>query len=114
MFVSAYRIDIMILYFVPLFLWANVVNRVRSMAEHIGTANSHELNATRTIIPTWIERFCIVPYGVSYHLEHHLFPSVPGYALPTLHEHLMHDAEFRNVAHVTQSYAGLYRELTHA
>lgn len=89
----------------------NLVNRLRSTAEHLGTMGTHELNSTRTIVPRVWERFLIAPYGVSYHLEHHLFPSVPGFNLARLHCELMKDPEFAEKAHITHSYVGLIDEL---
>ena len=89
----------------------NLVNRLRATAEHLGVAGDHELNSTRTIVPRLWERFLIAPYGVSYHLEHHLFPSVPGYRLAELHQELMRDEEYSSKAHITHSYVGLIGEL---
>jgi fatty acid desaturase len=100
-----------VLWAVPLLTIMNLFNRLRATAEHIGAPWTHELNSTRTIIPSWLERMTIAPMFVSYHLEHHLFPSVPGPNLGKLHNLLMQDEEFRSQAHITRSYAGLFREL---
>ncbi|MCM2373282.1 fatty acid desaturase family protein [Aporhodopirellula aestuarii] len=89
----------------------NLINRIRATAEHLGTRGDHELNDTRTVLPSWIERMLISPYGVNYHLEHHLFPSVPGCQLAKLHRELMQDDEFRERAHITRGYTGVIREL---
>ena len=45
--------------------------------------------------------------NINYHLEHHLFPSVPGRNLGRLHRVLMEDPEYRSSAHITHSYFGL-------
>ncbi|EMI54526.1 fatty acid desaturase family protein [Rhodopirellula sallentina] len=89
----------------------NLINRIRATAEHLGTRGDHELNDTRTVLPNFVERLLIAPYGVNYHLEHHLFPSVPGYRLSELHRELMKDEEFRTKAHITQGYTGVIQEL---
>ena len=89
----------------------NIIGRVRATAEHFGTKCTHELNSSRTIVPTLLERMVLAPYGVSYHLEHHLFPSVPGCNLNQLHKELMQDEEFREHAHITHGYVGLFSEL---
>ncbi len=98
------------LWMIPGITLMNFINRLRASAEHLGTRSDHELNSTRTVIPSWIERFWIAPLGVNYHLEHHLFPSVPGPNLKRLHRLLMEDESFRSRAHVTQTYVGVVRE----
>ena len=103
----------LILYAVPLLIWANLFDRIRSMAEHGGVEMTHELNSTRTVIPSYLDRLIIAPVGVSYHLEHHLYPYVPGHNLPKLHAELMRNPEYRRLAHVTPSYFGVFAELTH-
>ncbi|MBW3599736.1 MAG: fatty acid desaturase, partial [Planctomycetes bacterium] len=89
----------------------NLFNRLRATAEHVGAPWTHELNSTRTVVPTWLERLTIAPMNVSYHLEHHLFPSVPGPNLDKLHRLLMEDESFREHAHITRGYTGVVREL---
>lgn len=69
--------DVLLLWFVPGITVQVAIFRIRALAEHYGIEAEHELNQTRTVIPTWWERLLICPCGVNYHLEHHLFPSVP-------------------------------------
>ncbi len=107
-------IPALLLWAVPALTLLNLFNRLRATAEHIGAPWTHELNSTRTVIPTWLERLTIAPMNVSYHLEHHLFPSVPGPNLRQLHKLLMEDEAFRENAHITRGYAGVVRELMHA
>lgn len=92
------------LWVVPSVTLVNLFNRVRAASEHIGTPGSHELNSTRTILPTWWERLMISPCGINYHIEHHVFPSVPARNLRKLHEILMQRPEYRERAHITPSY----------
>ena len=77
------------LYAVPGLFWASFVNRVRLTAEHGGVEMTKELDTTRTIIPSWFDRLIVAPVGVSYHLEDHIFPFVPGHRLAELHRRLM-------------------------
>jgi len=102
---------LMAVYMVSGYTVLNLINRLRATAEHLGTPGTHELNDTRTVLPSLVERFFIAPYGVNFHLEHHLFPSVPGYRLGRLHRELMKDDEFRREAHITKHYTGVIREL---
>lgn len=104
-------LSLMALYMLSGLTLLNIINRLRATAEHLGTRGNHELNATRTVLPKFWERLMIAPYGVNYHLEHHLFPSVPGWNLRKLHRELMKDDEFRQTAHITDGYVGVIREL---
>ncbi len=108
---SPLRWQILGLLMIPQFIWANVFNRIRAMAEHNGVADERELNGTRTVIPTLLDRFLIAPFNVSYHLEHHLFPSVPWTNLRRLHTHLMTDPSYAADAHITRGYWGVIKEL---
>jgi len=102
---------LLVFYMISGFTILNLINRVRATAEHLGVPGTHELNSTRTVLPSAWERFFIAPYGVNYHIEHHLFPSVPGHNLAKLHQELMQDPEFAEKAHLTRTYVGLIREL---
>lgn len=104
-------LTVMLVYSVPGLTVLNLINRLRTTAEHIGTERTRELDSTRSIVPSVLDRLTIAPYGVSYHLEHHLFPSVPGHNLARLHRELMEDPDFRERAHVTHGYSGVVREL---
>lgn len=87
---------------------------VRGVAEHYaGMEYKNELNSSRTVIaPLW-ERLLFSPYGVNYHLEHHLYPSVPFYRLKELHKKLMQNSVFKEQAHITHGYtSGLFKEST--
>jgi fatty acid desaturase len=109
--ISPWPRTILGLYLIPLFVWGNIINRVRSFAEHHLVANWEEINGTRTVIPSLLDRILIAPHNISYHLEHHLFPSVPGPKLIQLHERLMMDERFQSRAHLTFGYWGVIREL---
>ncbi|MEL7220137.1 MAG: fatty acid desaturase family protein [Bacteroidota bacterium] len=86
---------------------------VRSVAEHYGElAHDHALTSSRTVKPNLLERFFLAPHQVGYHLEHHLYPGVPFYNLPKLHDVLMTLPAYRQKAHITQGYfSGLLQEL---
>lgn len=87
---------------------------IRVVAEHFGPTLAHdgEMTNTRTVIPLPFEAWFFAPHGLNYHLEHHLYPSVPFYRLGELHEVLMRNDEFAARAHITHGYAtGLLREV---
>lgn len=59
---------------------------VFGLTQHAGLAEDvldHRLN-TRTVLMSPVSRFMYS--NMNYHIEHHLFPTVPYHALPALHE----------------------------
>jgi hypothetical protein len=62
--------------------WLKMILRIRSIAEHYSVKNDHVLNRTRTTLPSLFEKMFIAPKNINYHLEHHLYPSVPFFRLP--------------------------------
>jgi len=103
--------DAILLFVLPSLFWTNCVSRIRAAAEHGALPLMRELNSTRTVVPTLIDRWFVAPVGVCYHLEHHLFPFVPGRNLHKLHKALMLDTDYRSGAHVTYSYRRFLSEL---
>jgi fatty acid desaturase len=93
-----------VFWLLPMLTVLALIFRVRALAEHYVVESENELNATRTVVPTAIERFLIAPCGINFHLEHHLFPSIPFFNLPEIHKLLMDDPMFRQRAHITISY----------
>jgi fatty acid desaturase len=85
---------------------------IRGVAEHFGSMDySDELGSTRTVIPFFWENWLISPHRVNYHLEHHIYPSVPFYNLVKLHRAMMANPEYAARAHITHGYSvGLVRE----
>ena len=98
---------------VPYITWMQLCFHVRSIAEHFAIRGRTGIYAqTRTVLPTWLERVLVLPKNANYHLEHHMFPSVPFYRLPELHRQLMSQPSFRESAHITHGYLGVLRECT--
>ena len=61
------------------------------LLQHGGLADNvtdHRLNS-RTVYMNPVSRFIYL--NMNYHVEHHMFPMVPYYALPRLHELIKHD-----------------------
>jgi fatty acid desaturase len=61
------------------------------LTQHAGLAEDvldHRLN-TRTVYMNPVFRFLY--WNMNYHIEHHMFPTVPYYALPALHEAMKAD-----------------------
>lgn len=83
-----------------------IIMRLRSVSEHIGLPHQHELNGTRNVLCSPLERYFIAPFNGSYHLDHHLFPSVPFYNLPQLNGFLSQVEEYKQNAYQNSSYLG--------
>lgn len=91
---------------IPLFTVLPFLLRLRSMAEHFGLERTEELNSTRNVKVNILERIFIASQSVYYHLDHHLYPSVPYYNLRKLHQTLMKNPEYAANAANSRSYLG--------
>ena len=101
---------------VPFLTWHIVAQYVRLICEHSaiparadGAPEPYALSRTTLARP--LERWLFVPRNISYHVEHHFYPSVPFYNLPALHEALMQTPGFRAHAVVTPSLAASLRQV---
>jgi fatty acid desaturase len=99
-------IPFLILWSLPLLTLLGALMRMRTVAEHLMLEGTHELNSTRHVDATLLERLSIAPLNSNYHIAHHLFPSVPQYNLPRLHALLMQNETFRRHAASVKTYLG--------
>ena len=83
---SGHLVQYLVLWVLPLVTVVQAILRLRAIAEHGATTDfSSPLTAARTNLgPAWL-RWLIFPHNVNYHVEHHLYASVPQYNLPRLH-----------------------------
>lgn len=100
----------MLYWIVPLLTWLKAVLRFRTISEHYALEYDHIYRDTRTTYPSWWEKILFAPKNINYHLDHHLYPSVPFYNLPRLHQHLLENSDFRDNAHLTKTYMGVINE----
>jgi fatty acid desaturase len=86
---SGCLVQYLVLWVLPLVTVVQAILRLRAIAEHGATTDfSSPLTAARTNLgPAWL-RWLIFPHNVNYHVEHHLYASVPQYNLPRLHEEM--------------------------
>jgi len=75
--------DLFVVWFVPL-LVMGALTAIRGFTQHGITEASDPYLASRTMLPSPMVAFFLL--NENYHLEHHLFPEVPSYHLPALHE----------------------------
>jgi fatty acid desaturase len=76
-----------VLWVAPALTLLQATLRVRAIAEHgAPPAIDSPFTAARTNLANPLLRFFLFPHHVGYHIEHHLYPAVPHYRLPALHE----------------------------
>ena len=86
---TGHTIQYLVLWVLPLVTVVQAILRLRAIAEHGATTDfSSPLTAARTNLgPAWL-RWLLFPHNVNYHIEHHLYASVPQYRLPALHREM--------------------------
>jgi fatty acid desaturase len=86
---SGYLVQYLVLWILPLATVVQAILRLRAISEHGATTDfSSPLTAARTnLLPGWLE-WLVFPHHVNYHIEHHLYASVPHYNLPRLHREM--------------------------
>jgi fatty acid desaturase len=106
---------LLLYWIVPLLTVFLALRYIRNVAEHYAVEHENVLNESRTVIaPLW-ELWLVAPWGLNYHLEHHLFPGVPCFRLGELHRLLMTRDPYPQIAHITHGYfTGLLRDCASA
>ncbi|MGB1204598.1 MAG: fatty acid desaturase family protein [Chitinophagales bacterium] len=103
-------LDELVLYwFVPMATWFVFCIRLRVIGEHEALTKT-ALGETRNVIPTFFERWFIVPNYHSLHLVHHLYPSIPTYHLLEGHQKLMENETYKQEAVNTYGYWNMLKE----
>lgn len=97
----------------PFVLYLAFLLRIRGIAEHFGVTKT-EIEGSRTMYVKWWEKlFFGFSWNTNYHLDHHLYPSVPSYNVKKLHQTLLKNPEYREKAQITPNGLwGLYKECT--
>ncbi|MCA0278563.1 MAG: fatty acid desaturase family protein [Proteobacteria bacterium] len=106
--------EALLYWFVPYFTFFFMFMYIRSVADHFGPTMNYEdeLQSTRTVMPHFGEAMFFSPHNINYHIEHHLYASVPFYNLPELQRLLMKHPEYARRAHFTHGFVtGLWREI---
>jgi len=86
---SGHLLPYLVLWILPLATVVQAILRLRAIAEHGATTDfSSPLTAARTnLVPGWLG-WLVFPHNVNFHIEHHLYASVPQCNLPALHREL--------------------------
>jgi fatty acid desaturase len=102
---------LLLYWIIPLMTVFLAIRYLRNVAEHYAVEHENVLNESRTVLASFWELWLIAPWGLNYHLEHHLFPGVPCFRLAELHRLLMTRDPYPQLAHVTHGYfSGLLRD----
>lgn len=83
----------LILWVVPIFTSFAFFMILRQLVQH-GNGDRGWLTNTRTFLVNPFIRYAVFPFGMDYHLPHHMFASVPHYRLPQLHQFLLNYPEY--------------------
>lgn len=106
----------LLFWIMPSFLWMPFISKIRTVSEHFGLEEQPDKNfsLTRTTYPTFIDKYLLsANWNGTYHLDHHLYPSVPSYRLKRLHKYLRNTSTYNKYAHITHSgYLGVFFECT--
>ncbi len=97
-------IEFLLFWVLPMATVLPPILRFRALAEHGGCADDSDLTLARTVTPGWVERALLAPCNVHYHLEHHLYPGIPFYNLPTASKQLHQREIYAAQAHVNDGY----------
>ncbi len=84
---SGWWLEYLLLWFLPLVTVFQAILRIRAVLEHGAVTDySSPKTASRTNLVPASWGWLIFPHQVNYHIEHHLYPSVPHYNLPACHK----------------------------
>jgi fatty acid desaturase len=88
---------VLLLWFVPLMTLTNLLQKLRSFAEHSGGPGVTPgwSDWTYTWRVGWLGRLTIWPYNINRHLEHHAQPNLAWHRLPQLATGTQHALEGR-------------------
>jgi len=94
-----------ILWLVPVFTAFPLFMILRQWVQH-GNADRGRYTNTRVFLVGPLVRYAVFPFGMDYHLPHHLMASVPHYNLKRLHAIMLRDAEYREKGMIVEGYFG--------
>jgi len=84
------------LWVAPIYFCVFLPDEIRALCDHaipiLPESNADSLRLI-TFQPNWFELAIFSPHNMNYHAEHHLFPTVPYYNLPQVHDFTRNRAE---------------------
>ena len=95
--------DYGLLWIIPLFTTFPLFMIMRQWVQH-GNADRGRYTNTRVFLVNPFIRYAIFPFGMDYHLPHHIYASVPHFKLKGLHDLLLQDPDYREKGVVVEGY----------
>lgn len=113
-FVLGWGWEYLVLWVLPLATVLQAMLRLRAILEHgaVRDRSTPFLAARTNLAPAWL-RWWLFSHHVNYHIEHHLYPSIPHYNLPAVHKELLaagllRNAEVAPLSHALRRVFGLF------
>ncbi len=92
-------------------LFINTLVNIRGMSQHtLLEEASDTIRGTRSILTNQVTAFFMC--NENYHLEHHLYPGVPWYNLPRLHQVMKEELAARGAPYIGSYYAFVWSFVT--
>ena len=93
-----------LLWILPLFTTFPLFMILREWVQH-GNADRGRYTNSRIFLVNPFVRFAVFPFGMDYHLPHHLYASVPHYKLKRLHQFLLRDPQYVEKARIVEGWS---------
>lgn len=88
-FAAGHAVEYLVLWLLPLLSILQPILRFRALCEHAAVPDTASaFHAARTTRAPGVIEWLLFPHHVNFHLEHHLYPSIPHYNLPDAHREL--------------------------
>ncbi len=76
---------------------------LRQVIQH-GNGDRSWLSNTRVFQMNSLVRYAVFPFGMDYHLPHHMYATIPHYRLRGFHEFMMDKPEYRDSCQLVDNY----------
>jgi fatty acid desaturase len=102
---EGWLLNYVLFWIVPMITWLQLCMLIRGIAEHFSIdPERRTFGETRTTIASTFDKIFFVSRNIGFHIEHHLHPFIPYYALPKCHEGYRVLDFYDDNAHVTHGY----------
>jgi fatty acid desaturase len=103
-------LKVLVLWLLPMVTWTEAIVRLRNVSEHFALPDRELLHPTRTLLVSRPVSLLLGLRNANFHVEHHLYPSVPLTRLPDLRAALLRQEGYVEATHTTHGIVHLVRE----